>query len=178
MIQPLQEFHFFLKNWSHLLNLFLKFPDLQWLTNLHSQQNRISRRKYFHLKNLPAQPISILSCNVGLVRHKESWLMALFSGFSLLKIWDVTWALLETGARYFIKGYCELGECSSICCLGLLDGPGQFFYISTWNKYSFNKQCLPYMVSMQKIFFGKKNMSVNLQFWTSLLFYKLRLTQK
>ena len=135
-------------------------------------------RKYFHLKNLPARPISILSCNVGLVRHKESWLMALFSGLSLLKIWGVTWALLETWGRYFIKRYCQLDECSSICCLGLLDGPGQFYFISTWNKRQFLQTMFAMYALRSANIFWKQNISVNLQFWTILLFYKIHVTKK
>ena len=36
-------------------------------------------------------------------------------------------ALSMIAPWWFIKGYCQLVGCSSICCLGLIDGPGQHF---------------------------------------------------
>ena len=35
--------------------------------------------------------------------------------------------ILDPRARYFIKEYCQLFWCGSICCLGLLDSSGQQF---------------------------------------------------
>ena len=80
------------------------------------------------------------------------WSMIL-NPYFLLRIWIVSKNIFNSDrpasecTGLFIKGYCQLVRFSSICCLCLVDGHGhlqQFFFVLTWNKNIFYKQCSPY----------------------------------